>query len=516
MGEREKKVLNNLLKGAGFTVMGLFFSKAMGFLYRIIVGRYIGPEAYGQLSIGIMILGFAKAFSGGFLESALKKYIPEFLAQDDKGSIKGIVISSVGITILISLLVGFGIFFSAEFIATEFFGSAGLTWIIQTFGLLTIISSPYDRLMEATVGFNTAKWRNLIPRVFQNIVQVTAALIIVILLGKGLEGAVLSWIIATILSTVAAFYVLEKKLGPVILSNVKAKYRTKEILVFSYPLLLSGVIGTAQNWSDTALIGYFMTESAVGLYNAAFPIAMLVTIPAQALGALALSSLAELSTKEESVAVNSLKTITNWSFALVFPAFLLLALFPREVILLLFGGEYTSVALVIPILAFGNLFTSSIGKLGDFLQTKEHTKLMFYNTATTMILNVALNILLIPKMGVLGAGIATSTSMLLGVILLLTEGYIYEGITPFHKNMVKTIFSGVLAVIGTYLAVNAIFQPTPLWALFPAGIFFMTIHLLTFARIGGLEEYEKEIIITSSRKIGLEEETRKILETITP
>jgi O-antigen/teichoic acid export membrane protein len=141
---------------------------------------------------------------------------------------------------------------------------------------------------------------------------------------------------------------------------------------------------------------------------------------------------------------------------------------------------------------------------------------MFYNTATTMILNVALNILLIPKMGVLGAGIATSTSMLLGVILLLTEGYIYEGITPFHKNMVKTIFSGVLAVIGTYLAVNAIFQPTPLWALFPAGIFFMTIHLLTFARIGGLEEYEKEIIITSSRKIGLEEETRKILETITP
>lgn len=516
MDDPQKEVLNNLLKGAAFTAIGLFFSKAMGFLYRIIVGRYIGPEAYGQLSIGIMILGFAKAFSGGALDNALMKFIPEYREKEDQASVKGVVISSIGISLVLSILIGVLTFISADIIAARFFGNPGLEWVIQTFGLLTIVSSLYDRLIEATLGFNTAKYETLIPRILQNAIQITATLILVVVLGKGLSGALIAWITATAVSTALAFYALEIKLGPVLLSNYKPNYHARELILFSYPLFLSGIIGTIQGWADTALIGFFMQETAVGLYNAAYPIAMLILLPGQALGALALSSLSELSANKETSASDSLKTLTNWTFALVFPAFLIMSLFSEEIILALFGRDYVSVAPILPVLAFGNLVAASVGKLASYLKSKEHTELILNNTLITVLTNLGLNIYLIPRYGVMGAAIATAVSGIIAEIILLMEAYRSEKVTPFHRNMIKTIVSGFLALVLTYLGMKLAFPVTPVWALFPASGFFFLIHLLIFARIGGLEEYEKEIIVTAARKVNLEEQTRKILEALTP
>lgn len=514
MSEAKKAVMNNLLKGAGFTVIGLFFSKAMGYLYRIIVGRYIGPEAYGQISIGIMILGFAKAVSGGPLNNALEKYIPEYRSNGKTESIKGIVLSSIHISFLMSIIVGVTIFFSAEFLANEFFDSPGLVNIIRIFGLLPIISSPYERFLDTTIAYNTAKYEILVKQVFQNAVKIGATIILVFL-GHELMGAVWAWVLATFLSAIAAFYVLEKKIGPLILSDTSADYQHRKIIIYSYPLLLSGIIGTVQGWADTAILGYYLSDAAVGFYNAAYPTAMLILIPTQALGTLALTSLSELGSKDEGSLTDALKTMTNWIFALVFPSFLLMALFAEEVLMLLFGNEYTVAATALSILAFSNLIGASVGRLGSYLKSKGYTKIIFYNTIIIVTVNLALNIALIPKYGIVGAAIGTGISAVLGELLLLVETYRFEGITSFHRNMIKSIISGIIAISVTYLGVKSVFTATPTWALLPAGIIFGTLYLLLFFKIGGLTDYDKDIIISLGRKAKLEDETRKTLEKLT-
>jgi O-antigen/teichoic acid export membrane protein len=516
MEEGERKVLNKLLMGAGFATVGMFLSKAMGYLYRIIVGRYIGPDAYGQLAVGIMILGFARAFSGASaMDSALKKFIPEYREKDDLASIKGATLSTIHISLGLSVLFAVIIFISADFIAAEFFKSPELANIIRIFGIIGIIKAPYDRIIETSLGFNITKYEVLTKNLFQNVVKIGLTLMLVFLFGFGLMGAIWAWMAAVLLSSILAFYFLEKKLGPILTAEVKPEYKHKAVVFFGYPLLLSGVITKAQKWTDTAVIGYFMTNADIGFYSAAYPTAMLIMIPSQALGSLALSSISELGAKKERSREKALKTLTNWSFALVFPAFLLMVLFSEQVIQILFGSQYSVAATALAILAFSNLISATVGNVGSYLQSKGHTKIIFYNTLVTVVFNIVLNIYLIPKYGITGAAIATATSAILAEVLLFVETYRYEDVISLHPKMLKTVISGLISITLIYFVVDNIFKVTPYWALVPAAGVFFLLHLLIFLKIGGLTNYDREIILTMARKVEKEELAKRFLARLT-
>jgi len=262
------------------------------------------------------------------------------------------------------------------------------------------------------------------------------------------------------------------------------------------------------------LLGYYLDDAAVGFYNAALPTALLVTIPNSALGSLALPSLSELR-ENKGDAEQALKTLARWGFSLTFPTFLIMTLFASETLHLLFGKEYTIAGTALAILAFGNLFGAAVGQIGGFLKSANYTKIFFYGNTLSLTLNIALNIALIPYIGIVGAAIATATSSAFFTVIIVIATYRYEKIHPFDSKMLKTLLEGVLSFIATYIIFEQLFSPAPYFILIPAGIVFYGIYTLTFLKIGGLTEYDKEIIITTGRKAGFEEETEKIVKILT-
>lgn len=511
--DAEKKILNTMVKGAGITAFGMFFSKAVTYLYRALVGRALSPEAYGMLNTGIMVGGIAAAFSGAAILLGLKKFIPEYREENDTASIKGTVLSALKLNFIGAIVVGTTIFFSAEYIAVQIFNKRGLIPIIQVFGFLQLISRPEAIFITTTVAFNKAKYKVISTNIIQPILQLVLTVILIIA-GFEIMGAVWGWVGAIALAVPLNFYYMEKKVGPILTSKVKPKYTTRELFNYSYPLFLSGMIGTFLGYTDTAFIGYFMDQTAVGFYNAAYPTALILTIPVQAFGTLALTSFSELGAKGLSKD-ESLKTLTRWVFAMTFPAFLIMTLYAEELLTLLFGSEYATAGLALSIVAFGTMFSSALGKIGDILKSAGKTKIIFYNTTINMVLNIGLNILLIPIYGIVGAAIATAGSTVIMNIILALEAWKYEKVQPLSKNMLKTIFSGLTAITITYILFKQVFPITPLWAMIPAGITFLGLYTVIFGKIGGLKEYDKEIIITTGRKIGFEEETQKIINLLT-
>ena len=81
MTEKEnKKLLNSGLKGIVKSSFIIFFilisSNIVTYVYRLIIARYYGPEAYGLFSLAVMIIGFfAVIFSMG-LTDGLSRFIP--------------------------------------------------------------------------------------------------------------------------------------------------------------------------------------------------------------------------------------------------------------------------------------------------------------------------------------------------------------------------------------------------------------------------------------------------------
>lgn len=510
----DQKALNALAKGAGVTAIAMGVSKILSYLYRIIIARFVGPDAYGQLSLGLMVVGIGGTLGLLALNRGLQKFIPEYRTYNDLAKIKGIVLSSLYIAIPASLLVTLTIFFGAEFIAIELFESPRLVPVLKILSIAPFFSALSSIFFDTTVGFNKIIYKAGTVRILQNLIQLIVTIALVII-GFEVAGAAWGWITGTIVAALLGLYFMEKKVGPILLSDVKPEYQYKKLVIFSSPLLLSGIIGTVMGWADTAFLGYYMSDADVGLYNAALPTAMLILLPHQAIGSLAVSSFSELKERNRENVEDSLQTATYWVFALVFPTFLVMLLFSKQVLTLLFGSQYSSAYLSLSILASGYLISTSVGRVGSVLHSTGHTNYILYNNLAAVTLNIILNIMLIPQYGIIGAAIATSSSIIFTNLLMFAEVWKKESIISIpYKKIRRILVIGIIPLLIVTGLDRIFFTNTPYWFLFPAVITYYFLYAATFLRFIGLGEEEKKVLIRTGEKMGYKEEMRKIISKL--
>jgi O-antigen/teichoic acid export membrane protein len=514
MGDADQKALNALAKGAGITAIGMAVSKVLTYLYRVVIARGVGPDAYGQLSLALMVIGISTTIAYLSLGSGLKKFIPEFRTKDDDASIRGIVLNALELTIPLSLVLFLMVFSGAEFISKTVFENEELIPLIKILSFTIPIGQVSSVFLDTTVAFNKIIYKTVTVRIIQNIVQLTVTIALLIL-GFEVASAAWGWIAGATLSLILGFYFMERKIGPILFSDVKPKYHRKKILRFSAPLLLSGMIGTVMGWADTGLLGYYMTDFEVGLYNAALPTALLILLPHKAIGSLSVTSFSELKERNEQGVEDSLKTATYWVYSLVFPTFLVLLLFSDQVLKLLWGGQYTQASAALSILAGGYLIDAMAGRIGSILKSKGHTRYILYNNSLALTLNLALNIYLIPIYGIIGAAIATASSTILTNLLMFIEVWRKEKIISIPKKKIAKITAVGLVPLALISSLDSIlFVNTPFWFIFPAGILYYGLYAVIFLKVLGLGEEERQVFLRIGEILDREELVESVIERL--
>ena len=78
----ENKAIKTVAKGAGIVFLGVFISKVLGYLYRMIIAR-IGPEEYGLLSIGIAVVSIISFFPLLGLDLGVLRYVAFYKGRND-------------------------------------------------------------------------------------------------------------------------------------------------------------------------------------------------------------------------------------------------------------------------------------------------------------------------------------------------------------------------------------------------------------------------------------------------
>ena len=515
MTDADQKALNALAKGAGVTAVGMMVSKALTYFYRVSIARYVGPDAYGQLSLALMVTGVVSTVAYLALGNGLKKFIPEFRTRDDMASIKGMVLNALELTVPLSLILFGIVFFGAEFIATTFFENTAIIPLIKILSFTIPIGTLVSIFFDTTLGFNKIIYKTGTVRILQNVVQLGVTLGL-LLLGFNVASAAWGWLAGTTLSAILGLYFMEKKVGPILSSNVKAKHHRKKLLRFSAPLLLSGIIGTLLGWADTGMLGYYMTDYEVGLYNAALPTAILILVPHKAIGSLAITSFSELKERDADSIEASMQTATRWVFSLVLPTFLILLLFSENILQILWGGEYTQASLALSILACGYLVNAMVGRVGSFLNSTGHTKYILYNNVAALTLNLMLNIVLIPIYGIIGAAIATATSTILTNILMFAEVWRKENVISIpYTAVLKITLTGLLALIPVIGLDRMLFTNTPYWFLVPAGLIYGLTYVGLYLAILGLREEEKEVLKRLGELTCQKEKISKVIRIVT-
>lgn len=280
------------------------------------------------------------------------------------------------------------------------------------------------------------------------------AVLALYVLGWRLLGAVAAGVLSFGVALVASVYYLTKLFPEMLNVRLKPTFVTGELLLFSIPLLFVGFLGMLIMWTDTLMLGYFRPSADVGIYRAASQMAILLTMTLAALNAIFAPMIAELYHRESLEALHELfKVGAKWGFYLTLPLFLIMFFCASEILEVVFGVAYIAGVLPLIILASAQLVNVATGSVGNMLIMSGHQRVWFLNTLSVAAANVLLNLILIPRLGIPGAAIATGISIAGLFLLGLIEVRLILRMSPYDRRYLKGIAAGVVAA-GIALSIH--------------------------------------------------------------
>ncbi len=508
------KDLSLVAKGAGFYFAGFAVSKVLSYLYRVMLARGLGPEEFGVFSIGISVVGILTVFAAFGLYQGIMHFVARHATLGEYEKARGVIIFALKLQLALSVILSLVLFFSSDWLAVSFFHNSEIAFVLKLFSFalpfLTITSS----LMIVVMAFKKVEYKILIRNVFENIAKIGFTGIL-FLLGFGLFGAVFGLLLSIIVAFVFSLYLVQKKVFPIFGSGLKHSHNIKEILSYSWPLLAVGFFGILMNSIDIIMLGHLSQAYDAGIYSVAMPTANMLLIAPFAFGSLFLPIITGLYVQKKMAEMQKMFTVvTRWTFAVIFPCFLFTVLFSSQILSVMFGDIYAQGAAAMVILALGVFMVSLVGPVRDILESVKKTKVIFINSVFCGLLNVFLNMWLIPLFqangaAILGAALATATALIIWNFMAFVEVFIFTKMHPYNKAYLPPTIASCLAIIVFFFLKSAIFPlvsfvfPLGFILLVIFGVSFVALYSLFFVMLKGIQRDDIEILKMAERKTGL-------------
>ncbi len=197
------------------------------------------------------------------------------------------------------------------------------------------------------------------------------------------------------------------------------------MLLYSLPLLISGIAGTANEFIDRQMIKYLypggreLAMEALGIYGAVCKIAVVMTMFTQmyrfAAEPFFLSSFPKDDFKRTTAEATKYFTIISVGL------FLLIALF-ADLFVLIVGPEFRSGIGVLPLILISNMLSGLVLNLSFWYKQTGATRFAIYITGIGLIFTVVFNIMLVPTLGYVGAAVAR----LLCELAMVVASYLFS------------------------------------------------------------------------------------------
>lgn len=487
-----------LFKGGGFLFLGLIVEMGVSFVAKVIIARVLGPVDFGAVSLGLTTLTLLSTITLLGLHAGIGRFLPRF---EESGDRKGVILSALQIVVPVTVLTGIGVAVFSTTIASTLFKDASVAPILFIFGL----TLPFAALMRVSIGviqgIEQAAPKVLVDNVTPPVTRFTAVAGAV-LLGASAINIAIAYALSYIVAALVGFYFVFKRTP--LLSDITPTRMHRSLLSFSLPLIVS----TAMTWVlsdvDTLMLGYYTSTSMVGIYNVVYPLAQLLTV---ALGAFAFLLMPIISRLDAEGSTDEMfriyQIITKWVFMVTLPVFFVIALFPHMTIMITYGVEYVEGSLVLTILSIAYFSHAISGPNAEVLTSLGYTRLIMLDNVAIATLNIALNFVLIPPFGYIGAGVATAISYIAMNILYSVQLYRLTSIHPFSAALVRPGLAAAVLVAFVYWVVR-VFLPITIPVLVLMLLIFLALYGAFILYFGGIQDEEVMLVLSFEDRFGID------------
>lgn len=439
MGDNEQELKNKLLKGSMLTLLGNVAGMGAIFLARVLSARYLGPDEYGVLIIGLTLLEMSSILLLFGLPQGLGQRVPRVENPSSQ------LMASFLLTIPIGCVITFAGYAFIEPISVVL-NVGGESRLLLLFFLIL----PLYLVTKVSLGFIRGKEDVLGRFLLQNTglqILVVVGVGAVIQLGLGVYQIAVVWAGAFGGSALIAILYIRVRYNR-ILSPVD--YATvMDLLKFSLPLMLSTAMWLILQQADNLLLGAYLSSTAVGIYDSAYTLARIILMLVSALGFLFLPILSGLDNDgKTSEMVGLYQSATKW---LVFVGLVPLTLFvtyPGSVMQHVFGKSYVAGELTLLILSLGFFTHCLTGNSGHSLVAIGRTKIVAAGSLVAVVVNILLNLVLIPRFGTNGAASASAIAYMTVNIIYLLALYRESGIHPISSGLIRTVSAAGVVIVG--------------------------------------------------------------------
>ncbi len=376
---------------------------------QILLARWLGSAEYGAYVFvwaWVLMLGDVASLGLGY---AMLRLVPEYREKQETALLRGLVrfgrAAGLAAGTLVAALGLAGLWIFGDHLDSHYVLPAYLALVCVPIATLTEVQ---DGLGRSQGWMTTA----LVPPFILRPLLLLIGMLIAFMADLPMNAvtAVTSAICATWLAAIVQVLLINRRFERET-AKAEPRFEARVWLRTSLPLMALAASELALQNTDLLVISSYLTPADVGIYFAAAKTMSLILFVHFAVGSAVAQRFSALKARgDDAELLAFVKDAVNWTFWPSLAAALIILVLGLP-LLSLFGSEFTSGYPVMFILVVGFLLRSAVGPVELLLNMLGQQAACATVLAVTAILNLALNLMLVPAFGLVGAALSTATSL---------------------------------------------------------------------------------------------------------
>ena len=445
---------NNLTKLAGqVAIYGIssVVARLLNYLLVPYYTRIMSPAEYGVITDIYALIPFALVVLTMGMESGYFRFAAKAEGAQERKRVYattwGAVLAAASLFLGLVLLFEDGISSALGYAGTDY------VWITGTIIFLDVAGAiPFARLRQEGRAM-----RYVVIRLLSVIINIGLCLWFYNSKGEGLNlfenptdpGYAL---VANLISSFVTFILLLLSSGGT-LPRIEST-RLKTIFLYSLPLLISGIAGTANEFIDRQMIKFLMPTgeslAALGVYGAVVKIGVVMMLFTQMYRLAAEPFFLAEFKKDEFK--NSNAEVMKYYVIVSLVIFLFITLF-SDLFALIVGPDFREGMYILPMVLVSNALSGVVLNLSFWYKQTGATKYAIWITGTGLLFTIVFNILLVPSLGFAGAALARLVCEMAMVVVSYRLGQKHYP-TPYNLKRIFLYVALAAAMWGISLLTN--------------------------------------------------------------
>lgn len=434
----QKKFLSDvILYGTAQTLAGL-----RTFLFLPIFAHFATVEEYGLFTQLILIITLLSKLASSGLDIATQRFLA---AEEDKAIFQerfyGGLLWNIIILVILSIFLIISAPISAQFILGEAeyynFIIIGTLLLVMT-GISQYLSNYYTVIHRVAIVSAIFIAHSVIGLGF---------ILLLFYLGYGTKSAIWALIIVRSGFSAGLLLVVGRRVGRFRFNWDKLR----DMLAFSLPLVPNMSLQWAINYADRIVIIQFMGIAAAGIYSAAYSLSSGLIILSSSMGYVLFPLTSRLwNTGEINLVKRYFTYITRYYLFLSIPACIGLTLISQSLLQIMAKPEFMSSTVIVFLISLGIMLRGFYRLSSYVFYLVSKTKYLVLVASISVVVNLGLNIFLVPKIGLTGAALATTATFLLMAMIIRRYGQLWIDYKINWLDIGKSIGAAIMMATGIY------------------------------------------------------------------